>query len=77
LRFSRKGHDGSAPIFFQRLGENAYSLQPALKTTAPSLQGLPVRQQHRAVRKTTARNKHCKKLLKLESFQFSVIFLFQ
>jgi len=27
----------SAPIFFQDLGENTCSLQPALKSTAPSL----------------------------------------
>jgi len=37
LRFSRKRQDGSAPIFFQDLGENTYSLQPALKISAPGL----------------------------------------
>jgi len=29
--------DGSAPNFFQGLEENACSLQPAMKSTAPSL----------------------------------------
>jgi len=29
--------DGSALIFFQDLSENTYSLQPALKSNAPSL----------------------------------------
>jgi len=34
--FFRKRQDGSARIFFfQGLGENACSLQPALKNTAP------------------------------------------
>jgi len=37
FRFSRKQQDGSAPIFFQDLEENACSLQPALKSTAPNL----------------------------------------
>jgi len=37
LRFSRKGQDGSAPIFFQDLRENTCLLQPALKITAPGL----------------------------------------
>jgi len=38
LRFSRKCQDGSAPIFFfQSLGANTCSLQPALKSSAPSL----------------------------------------
>jgi len=34
LRFSRKRQDGCTPC----LGENTYSLQPALKNTAPSLE---------------------------------------
>jgi len=37
LRFSRKQQDGSVPIFFQGLGENTCSLQPALKSNAPGL----------------------------------------
>jgi len=37
LRFSRKRQDGSAPNFFQGLGENTSSLQPALKSNAPGL----------------------------------------
>jgi len=37
LRFSRKRQDRSAPNFFQGLGENTYSLQPALKSSAPGL----------------------------------------
>jgi len=37
LRFSRKRQDGSAPIFFQGLGENTCLLQPVLKSTAPGL----------------------------------------
>jgi len=32
--FSRKRHDESAPKYFQGLGENTCSLQPALKNTA-------------------------------------------
>jgi len=35
VRFSRKRKDGSARKFFQSLGENTFSLQPALKNTAP------------------------------------------
>jgi len=35
--FSQKRQDGSAPNFFQGLGENTCSLQPALKSTIPSL----------------------------------------
>jgi len=31
LRFSQKQQDGSGSIFFQDLGENTCSLQPALK----------------------------------------------
>jgi len=37
LRFPRKRQDGSAPNFFQGLEENTCSLQPALKSSAPSL----------------------------------------
>jgi len=37
LRFSRKRQDGSAPIYFQDLGENACLLQPELKSTASGL----------------------------------------
>jgi len=37
LRFSRKQQDRSAPFFIQDLGENTYSLQPALKSSAPGL----------------------------------------
>jgi len=38
LRFSRKEQDGSAPsFFFQYLGENTCSLQPALKSSVPGL----------------------------------------
>jgi len=33
LHFSRKRQDGSAPNFFQGLGENTCLLQPALKST--------------------------------------------
>jgi len=40
LRFSRKPQDGSAPNFFQGLGERTCSLQPALKSDAPGLQGI-------------------------------------
>jgi len=32
VRFSRKRKDGSAPIFFQDLGENTCSLQPVFKS---------------------------------------------
>jgi len=35
--FSRKGQDGFAANFFQGLGENTCSLQPALKSTALGL----------------------------------------
>jgi len=35
--FSRKRQDGSAPNFFQGLGKNTCSLQPALKNTAHDL----------------------------------------
>jgi len=35
--FSRKRQDRSAPNFFQGLGENTCSLQPAMKITAPGL----------------------------------------
>jgi len=38
VHFSRKRQDGFAPIFFQSLGENTCSLQPALKTNALGLQ---------------------------------------
>jgi len=34
LRFSRKQRNGFATNFFQGLGENTCSLQPALKSTA-------------------------------------------
>jgi len=34
LRLSQKRKDESAPIFFQGLGENTCSLQPALKSNA-------------------------------------------
>jgi len=37
LRFSRKRQDGSAPIFFQVLGENTCSLQPTLKSDGHGL----------------------------------------
>jgi len=37
LRFSRKQQAGSAPNFFQDLGENTCSLQPALKSNALGL----------------------------------------
>jgi len=37
LRFSRKPQNGSAPTFFQNLGENTCSLQTALNNTAPGL----------------------------------------
>jgi len=37
VRFSRKRQDGSEPKFFQGLGENIYSLQPALKSNALDL----------------------------------------
>jgi len=37
LRFFSKTKDGSAPIFFQGLGENTCSLQSALQSTAPGL----------------------------------------
>jgi len=37
MHFSRIRQDESAPYFFQSLGENTCSLQPALKSTAPSL----------------------------------------
>jgi len=36
LRFSRKRQDGSAQKFFQDLVENTCSLQPALKSNAPT-----------------------------------------
>jgi len=37
LCFSGKRLDESAPNFFQGLGENTCSLQPALKSNAPGL----------------------------------------
>jgi len=37
LRFSQKVQDGSTPNFFQGLGENTCSIQPALKSNAPGL----------------------------------------
>jgi len=37
LHVSRKRQDGLAPNFFQGLGENTCSLQPALKGIAPGL----------------------------------------
>jgi len=37
LRFSQKNKTDLCQIFFQDLRENTYSLQPALKTTAPGL----------------------------------------
>jgi len=37
LRFSQKQQDGSVPNFFQGLGGNSCSLQPALKSNAPRL----------------------------------------
>jgi len=37
LRFFSKRQDGSAQNFFQDLGENTCSLQPALKNNAPGL----------------------------------------
>jgi len=38
VRFSRKRQEGSVPIFFQGLGENTSSLQPALKSNASHLE---------------------------------------
>jgi len=38
LRFSQKRQDGSAPNFFQSVGENTSSLQPALKSDASGLE---------------------------------------
>jgi len=38
VRFSRKRQDGFAPNFFQGLGKNTCSLQPALKSNASSLE---------------------------------------
>jgi len=37
LRFYRKRQHGFMPIFFQGLGENTCSLQPALKSSTPGL----------------------------------------
>jgi len=37
VRFSRKRQDGFASNFFQDLGENTCSLQPALKSNALEL----------------------------------------
>jgi len=37
LRFSRKRQDGSVSNFFQGLGENTCSIEPALKSNAPGL----------------------------------------
>jgi len=37
VRLSRKRQDGSTRNFFQGLGENTSSFQPALKSTAPGL----------------------------------------
>jgi len=37
LRFSYKRQDGSAPNFFQGLGENTCTLEPAVKSNAPGL----------------------------------------
>jgi len=37
VRFSRKRQDGFAPNFIQGTVENTYSLQPALKSSAPGL----------------------------------------
>jgi len=37
LCFSQKRQDESAPIFFQGLGENTYSLQTTLKSITPAL----------------------------------------
>jgi len=37
VRFSQKQQDESAPNFFQGLGENTCSLQPALKSNASGL----------------------------------------
>jgi len=37
VRFSRKRQDGSAPNFFQGVGENTCLLQTALKSNAPGL----------------------------------------
>jgi len=39
VRFFPKRQDGSAPNFFQGLGENACSLQSALESNAPDLEG--------------------------------------
>jgi len=36
MRFSQKRQDGYAQTFFQGLGENTWSLQPALKRTTPA-----------------------------------------
>jgi len=38
LRSSRRRQHGFAPNFFQGLGGNTWSLQPALKSSAPPLQ---------------------------------------
>jgi len=38
LRVSRQRQDGSAPNFFQDLGENTCSSQPALKSNEPGLE---------------------------------------
>jgi len=37
MRFSRKRQDGFTQNLFQGLEGNTYSLQPALKNTAPGL----------------------------------------
>jgi len=37
MRFSRKRQDGSTSNFFQGLGENSCSLQPALKSNVLGL----------------------------------------
>jgi len=39
LSFFRKRQDGSASIFFQGLGKNSCSLQPALKALHPAFKG--------------------------------------
>jgi len=39
MRSSRKQKDGSAKIFFQSLGKNICSFQPALKTLHMALKG--------------------------------------
>jgi len=39
VRYSTKRQDGYASNFFQGLGENTCSLQPALKSNALGLQG--------------------------------------